>query len=329
MRSNLGQCLTGQLPGRSRGRFHISYLCVYQDFGSRPPPGSITITLKKGIGGPTVRRVAPRKLTCRALLMVLICSLASGVVITVHAGLRGPGKYCGVIVFDRWDTCFLLSGHFITYISDDAKNELRPYVGKAMQIDALKVSQPLNPGDALVRKYQIIGPAPDNYNWVTLGGLELVAQSDFGPQGTATFLIELRNAGNKPAKVNSSEFGPTLLGLSRKGPFCVSDGKSEAWFTRVNLVNSSSWESGSGSATYSASYIIDPKSRPPERFQLDPGKSVKVRVTFKVPAGQYQFMVGYGGGVHEEKSVASNAISFDLNDAGIATLAKPDISTAR
>ena len=32
-----------------------------------------------------------------------------------------------------------------------------------MQIDALEVSQPLNPGDALVREYQIIGPAPDNH----------------------------------------------------------------------------------------------------------------------------------------------------------------------
>jgi len=32
--------------------------------------------------------------------------------------------------------------------------------------------------------------------------------------------------------------------------------------------------------------------------------------------------VGYGGGVHEEKSLASNAISFDLNDQGIPFLAK-------
>jgi hypothetical protein len=253
--------------------------------------------------------------------MVLICVLTCGFVIRAHAGLRGPGKYCGVIIFDRWDTCFLLSGHFITYISDGVKNELRPYMGKAMQLDALEVYQPLNPGDALVRKYQIIGPAPDNHNWVMLDGLELVAQSDFGLQGTATFLIEVRNTGNKPIKVHSSEFGPTLLGLSPKGPFCVSDGKSEALFTRVNLVNSSSWESGSGYVKYSASYIIDSKSRPPERFELEPGQSMKVRVTFDVPPGQYQFMVGYGGGVHEEKSIASNAISFDLNDAGIATLA--------
>jgi hypothetical protein len=31
-------------------------------------------------------------------------------------------------------------------------------------------------------------------------------------------------------------------------------------------------------------------------------------------------MFGYGGGVHEEKSLASNAISFDLSDGGVASL---------
>jgi hypothetical protein len=276
-----------------------------------------------------MRRVAPHKLTLQAQCLLLIGALACGFIITAHAGLRGPGKYCGVVVFDHWDTCFLLSGPYITYISDSVKNELRPYKGKAMQLDALEVSQPQNPGDALVRKYKIIGPAPDTHHWVMLDGLKLIAESDFGPHRTPTFLIEIRNAGEKPVEVDSSEFGPALLGLSPKGPLCASDGKSGAWITRGNLVNPSSWESGSGSVKYSASYAIDPKSRPPERFQLASGQSKKVRVTFKVPPGQYQFMVGYGGGVHEEKSLASNAISFDLNDRGVATLAKPEISSAR
>jgi len=66
-----------------------------------------------------------------------------------------------------------------------------------MEIDALEVSQPQNPGDALVRNYKIIGPAPDNHLWVSLDGLELVAKTDFGTEGTATFPIELRNLGNK------------------------------------------------------------------------------------------------------------------------------------
>src|SRR6266436_6868465 len=194
-------------------------------------------------GGGDMRVVAFRRLLLQTLWILALTILVKESVFTAHAGIRGPGKYSGVVVFDRWDTCFLLSGPYITYISEQVKNELRPYQGKAMQVDASEVFQPMNPGDALIRKYEIIGPAPDNHYWVTLDGLELVAQSDFGLQGTATFLIELRNTGNKPVKVNSSEFGPTLLGLTPKGPFYVSDGKSEAWFTRVNLLNSSSWES--------------------------------------------------------------------------------------
>src|SRR6202040_2808502 len=213
---------------------------VNRDFGFRILPRKHYNTVNKGIGVSTVPRVMRRKLTNRALLTVLTCMIACGVIVTAHAGLRAPGKYCGVIVFDRWDTCFLLSGHFITYISDGVKNELRPYAGRAMQLDALEVSQPLNPGDALVRRYQIIGPAPNNHYWVTLDGLELAARSDFGPQGTATFLIRLQNTGTNPVTVNRSEFGPTLLGLSPKAPFWPSDSRSGAWITRVGLLRSSS-----------------------------------------------------------------------------------------
>jgi hypothetical protein len=276
-----------------------------------------------------MRRVAPYRFLFQALCVGVLGALACTFVITAQAGMRGPGKYCGLVVFDRWDTCFLLSGHFITYVSDGVKNELRPYKGTAMQVDASEVFQPMNPGDALIRKYKIIGPAPDNHYWVTLDGLELVARSDFGPQGTAAFLIELRNTGSRPVEVRSSEFGPTLLGLNPKVLFWASDGKSGAWITRVGLLTPTSWESWSGAIKYSASYTIDPKSLPPERFQLAPGESVKVRVIFKAPPGQYQFIVGYGGGVHEEKSLASNAISFDVNDLGFATLAKLKPSSAR
>lgn len=270
-----------------------------------------------------MRRSIHHKLTFQAICIGLLCVLAPGFILTAHAGLRGPGKYCGVIVFDRWDTCFLLSGHYITYISDSVKDELRPYTAKAMEIDASEVFQPQNPGDALVRKYRITGPAPDKHKWAMLDGLEVIAHPDFAPQGAATFLIELRNSGNQAVTVISSEFGPTLLGLSPQGPLSPSEGKSGAWITRADLLNSSSWESEYDGVKYSASYSIDPKTRPPEHFQLEPGGSVKVRVTFQIPPGQYQFVVGYGGGVHEEKSLASNAISFDLNDKGIATLAKP------
>jgi hypothetical protein len=273
----------------------------------------------------------PRRLLFRVVGAAVIFTLACGLILTAQAGLRGRGKYCGVVVFDRWDTCILLSGPYITYISDAVKNDLRPYKGTAMQVDASEVVQFMNPGDALIQKYKIIGPAPDTRHRVTLDGLELVSESDFGTHGAPTFQIEIRNAGDKPVNVDSSEFGPTLLGLSPKGPFCASDGKSGAWITRGDFVHSSSWKSESGGVKYSAAYTIDPTGRPPQQFQLAPGQSKRVRITFKIPPGQYQFMVGYGGGVHEEKSMASNGVSFDLNKEGMATLAlgEPALSSAR
>jgi hypothetical protein len=71
-------------------------------------------TLKKGVDRYAMPGIALHRHLFPALWIVLLVLLSSGFVITAHAGLRGPGKYCGVVVFDRWDTCFLLSGPYIT-----------------------------------------------------------------------------------------------------------------------------------------------------------------------------------------------------------------------
>ena len=259
----------------------------------------------------------------RALCLIVVCALACSLIITARAGLRGPGKYCGVVVFDRWDTCFLLSGPYITYIPETVKGELRPYKDTAMQVDASDVVQPMNPGDALIRKFKIIGPAPDPHLWAALEGIELIAESDFGPRGAATFLIEIKNIGAGSVVFDSSELGPALLGIRRKGPFSVSDGSSEAWITRHDLWNSTSLISESSDGKSSASYAIDPTDLLPQHLVLEPGQSEKVHITFSTPPGQYQFILGYGGGVHEEKSIASNAISFDVDGRGMAVPVDP------
>jgi hypothetical protein len=136
----------------------------------RPSLEALQYVLQR-IEGLTARPVVPHKLLFQTLCVVLICALACSFILTAQAGIRGPGKYCGVIVFDRWDTCFLLSGHFITYVSNAVKNPLRPYKGTAMQVDASDVFQPMNPGDALIRKYEIIGPD---------GGGKVIGLSGFG-----------------------------------------------------------------------------------------------------------------------------------------------------
>src|SRR5437870_9088382 len=71
------------------------------------------------------------------------------------AGIRGPGKYSGVVFFDRWDGCILFSSVYLMYISEAVKDDLRSYGGQAIQIDALDVLQHVNPGDGLIRKFKL------------------------------------------------------------------------------------------------------------------------------------------------------------------------------
>jgi hypothetical protein len=63
------------------------------------------------------------------------------------AGIRGPGKYNGVVFYDRWDNCYLFSGVYLMYVSDRVKENLRSYSGRSIEIDAKEVHQPINPGD--------------------------------------------------------------------------------------------------------------------------------------------------------------------------------------
>ena len=210
--------------------------------------------------------------------------LTIGLALLANAGIRGLGKYCGVGVFDRWDTCFLLSGPYITYISESAKNELRPYAGKAIQVDASDVFQPMNPGDALIRKYKIIGPAPDNHHWATFDGLELRARSDFGPKGLPTFLLEIRNTGSASASIYPQQVAPALLApVDEKYPFLPSDGRSMAVITRSDLVHHGERQIAVNGIARSWSYTVNRKIGTAERIQLNPGQSMQCRITFHIP----------------------------------------------
>ena len=57
-----------------------------------------------------------------------------------------------------------------------------------------------------------------------------------------------------------------------------------------------------------------------DSVELAADESVSCRVRLEIPTGEYQFMAGYGGGVHAWKSIVSNAISFNVDAAGVATV---------
>jgi hypothetical protein len=263
----------------------------------------------------------------RRLAIITVCVTLGSLLTAVHAGLRGKGKYSGVVIFDRWDTCFLLSGPYITYISEAVKEELRPYAGNAIEIDVTEMTQPTNPGDGLVNSYVILGPAPDDPSEPITNKVEITVEPGFDGKKAPTFVITLRNDSGQPVPVSPSEVGITLLGRNRGVALSASNGKSVAWITRADLVPhgpngmaESSWKSTVDGKTVYAKYSAAQPCAFRTRIELDAYGSVSCRVRLDVPTGDYQFMSGYGGGVHAWKSITSNAVSFNVDAAGVATV---------
>lgn len=232
------------------------------------------------------------------------------------AGIRGLGKYSGVVIFDRWDGCILLSSVYLMYISENVKEDLRPYEGQAMEIDALDVWQPINPGDGLIRKYKVLGPAPDKHPGAIPDGLVLTADGPFRNHGLPAVTIMIGNQGASSVTIDSSQIGLTLLAKKQGYMSSPSDGPSAAVITRTSLLNPVGREEWSlGGVKYSFSCTIDPERQLARSFDLEPGQSRSTTIMFEVPPGEYELIAGYGGGVHEERSVASNPVSFDVNEA--------------
>jgi hypothetical protein len=247
--------------------------------------------------------------SCLAILL-LVLSIPN----SLRGGLRGPGKYSGVVIFDHWDTCFLMSGPYITYISDAVKEELRPYADTAVQIDAIEVTQPMNPGDALVHKYKIIGPPPDP-KYISLEGLELNVTPDFG-SGKPAFILEFRNIGASATWLRTDEVGINLLSDNKPPFFNASDGRSGAVITRAHLQERGGgrWSiNNKGSHAY---FRLVPGSPLGTRMRIDAGRSLSARVEFNVSPGEYEFLVGYAEGVHESKALASKRFAFAVTGSG-------------
>ena len=244
---------------------------------------------------------------------VALAALLVSAAVPLHSGIRGRGKYSGVVIFDRWDTCFLLSGPYVTYISNSVKEGLRPYVGQAVQVDATDVYQPDNPGDALIRQYTLVGLAPES-KYLPLGGLSLRVRPAFD-KGIPSFIVDIRNGGDRAIWVRTDQIGITVLG-ARKSTVSPSDGFSEAILTRSSLLFHGGREWGIDGGVLHVYYTIAGQSVLLDRVQLMPQSSFQVKLTFDISPGEYQFLFGYGGGVHETASLASNAISFTVGLSG-------------
>jgi len=236
-----------------------------------------------------------------------------------EAGLRTPGKYCGVVIFDRWDGCTLYSGIYVMYVSEKTKEGLRKYAGQAVQIDAKQVHQPINPGDGRIGKFEYLGAAPENRNWVKLEGISLESSVKVRGDGKAVATITVQNKGKGSVKLFSQELALTLLTrrAEAKGNWSVSDGPSFALITRHSLEIGSStprWQGKGIAGGKPYSWTIGKENALPHDFTVALEERKQIDVQFDLPDGEYDFLCGYGGGVHEGRCLASNLTAFDVKD---------------
>jgi len=199
------------------------------------------------------------------------------------------------------------------YISETVKDQLKQYQGQAFEIDALEVVQPDNPGDGLIRRLKVLGPAETKQTWYTLQGTKLNAQPIAVKGSRMAVELTITNEGSTPARIDSSQIGFVLLSEKIEGASTPSDGPSMAVITRTNVFSGKgTWQLGAGGRIYSYSYLIADDVRFSESFELAPYESRTTKIAFVLPAGRYQFFAGYGGGVHESKSIVSNPVSIEL-----------------
>lgn len=240
---------------------------------------------------------------------------------TSFAGIRGPGEYCGVVVFDRWGGCYIHSGPYLMYVSERTKKRLRKYQDCSMRINALEVDQPINPGDGRIGKYKILGPATTLRRDIEVNGLKLKITPDFTRDGQTRFKFEIINESEKNIRIKSDELAPTLLRKKEGGddPFGPSDGPSYAMITR-NSLRDSRWQGTSNNLNEGVTWTIGKENALPNQFTLHPRQSRVIPISFQLPAGEYDFLCGYGGGVHYDRSIASNLVAFNVDQHKTATL---------
>lgn len=243
------------------------------------------------------------------LAVSVLCIVSLLLPFAVFAGIRGPGPYNGVVIFDRWDGCYLYSGIYLMYVSEKVKDGLRPYQGDFVLLDALQVYQPMNPGDGLIKSFGAIERGKSQrQEGIPLDGLHMAITTVEQGNGIVRFRVVLENDGAKTVVIDTSQVALTLL--KKKGDHendwpMPSDGPSRALITRRSL----------GSALHhDDSHVkIIHNTELRDRYELAPGKNEAFDVEFDLPAGEYDFVTGYGGGVHESRLVVSNMIAFDVD----------------
>ena len=84
------------------------------------------------------------------------------------------------------------------------------------------------------------------------------------------------------------------------------------------------WQ-GSGFVEKGGKYAwaIGKENALPHDFLLAANTKKTIEVKFDLPDGQYDFLCGYSGGVHEDRCVASNLSAFDVTNGRAIAVNRP------
>jgi hypothetical protein len=266
-----------------------------------------------------------KQTTCLALLLLLASAAGAAV------GIRGPGKYSGIVVFDRWDTCYIYDGAYLIYASETVKERLRKYEGRYVEVYAKEVIQPMNPGDARIMKFDILSVSPARPRAPRYKNLAITAEPLFEPGRKPRFALAIENRGGQDVKVAQFSITPTLLGEKDEADiFSPSDGESEARITRSGLDLAKLFykehsvvtkpDGQTTTLTKGFSFEVQDANSLPEELLIPAGQTVRITVALNVPPGDYDFLFACDVGIRESRRIASNIISFNVSDDSFVSL---------
>lgn len=216
------------------------------------------------------------------------------------------------------------------YVSENVKDGLRGHARTFVLLEALEVAQPMNPGDGRIDSFGSVELDHPQDSGVLTDNMNLVAQTLPSDDPGLMMLVELANNSQERREISLDQLTVTLFAKIRlEAPLRVSDGPSEAVIStsvhhlyrypqasaRLRIA-----EEGQGLKTY-AVRLLSPEE-PAHDPVLEPGASYRIRVVFDLPKGEYDFMSGYGGGVHVSRLVVSNMVALDIDSAGRVQLPK-------
>ncbi len=246
-----------------------------------------------------------------------------------NAGMRHmPGKYSGVVVFDRWDNAYFLSSFSQFYISESIKEAFRKYSGKNIQIFAEEITQHSSTRSGRINQFKYIGRTPGHmrpYVRTHLNALYLQSYLEVTESGKAQLVLSIENTKRPTVEVFSSELGFLILKQKQDGTHSndASDGTSTVILGGHGFRDSAHQlprTAGKG-MTYETPYqwTIGAEHALPRSFYLKYGEKRLVKMNLKLTDGAYDFLFRYGGYYFNERCVPSNWTAFDVKDGHIVS----------